>query len=83
VLFGATSCGKGSESRSQAIWKLGDTLSVDLLNALLAHIVVPEDLYDMAMELGKGYISTRYPDALPYSRMACASSMNLIASRCE
>jgi len=38
---------------------------VDLLNALPAHIVVPQDLYDMAMELDKGYISTRYPDALP------------------
>jgi HEPN domain-containing protein len=38
---------------------------VDLLNALPACIVVPKDLYDMAMELDKGYISTRYPDALP------------------
>jgi HEPN domain-containing protein len=38
---------------------------VDLLNALPAHISVPEELYDMAIELDKGYISTRYPDALP------------------
>ncbi|MCS6829797.1 MAG: HEPN domain-containing protein [Armatimonadota bacterium] len=38
---------------------------VDLLSALPAHIAVPDELYDMAMELDKGYISTRYPDALP------------------
>lgn len=38
---------------------------VDLLNALPVQTAVPEELYDMAMELDKGYISTRYPDALP------------------
>ncbi len=37
----------------------------DLLITLSTRTVVPDELQDMAHELDKGYIATRYPDALP------------------
>ncbi|AEJ61860.1 HEPN domain protein [Spirochaeta thermophila DSM 6578] len=38
---------------------------VDLLEELRGFYEVPERLIDMALELDKAYIPTRYPDALP------------------
>ncbi|MEZ8217597.1 HEPN domain-containing protein [Candidatus Fervidibacteria bacterium JGI MDM2 SSWTFF-3-K9] len=37
----------------------------DLLVALRQHLSVPDDLIDLALELDKAYIPTRYPNAHP------------------
>lgn len=37
----------------------------DLLDSLAAHLPIPDDLRDRALELDKAYIPTRYPDAHP------------------
>ena len=37
----------------------------DLLSALSLKAIVPEDLYEIALELDKAYIPTRYPNAHP------------------
>lgn len=46
----------------QEVW--GHSIA-DLLDVLAEQFFVPGDLRDMALELDKGYITTRYPDALP------------------
>lgn len=46
----------------QEVW--GHSVA-DLLDALAERFFVPGDLRDIALELDKGYIATRYPDALP------------------
>lgn len=47
----------------QEVW--GHSIA-DLLDVLAEQFFVPDDLRDMALELDKGYITTRYPDALPH-----------------
>lgn len=39
--------------------------TADLLDALAEQVSVPGDLRNITLELDKGYIATRYPDALP------------------
>ncbi|MGQ9540592.1 MAG: HEPN domain-containing protein [Armatimonadota bacterium] len=46
----------------QEVW--GHSIA-DLLDVLAKQFFVPDDLRDIALELDKGYIATRYPDALP------------------
>lgn len=46
----------------QEVW--GHSIA-DLLDVLAERFLVPDGLRDIALELDKGYIATRYPDALP------------------
>jgi len=61
---------QGAEKAVKAVFqKLGADAwghsVADLLGELRHSQPVSEDLYDLALELDKAYIPTRYPDALP------------------